>query len=488
MTAIPRPRVDPARVVAITAVPAAIAVGVLTAISPLLGVVAVVVAGVVWMLASGTRMVPVFHVSLVIILAAYALLNRGIAGLGVPPIYIGEVVLALAAIALIVSIPSARWQPVHLVIVAFMAWGLYRTVPYIKTYEINALRDAVTWGYGLFALAVSLTVRREHVERIVRLYGRYLPWFIVWVPIGAVVYTVFKDELPRLPGSLEPIIGYKAGDTGVQLGAAGAFLLLGLGTASLSAVRDWAVWGFWLLGLGIAAAINRGGMVAASMMTTSIFFARASTRWFSLLLVGTFLVALVGLANPQVDVGLERRLSFQQVVENALSIFDRSNQTLNSTSEWRIKWWTKIVGYTIDGRYFWGGKGFGINLADDDGFQVNADESLRSPHNGHLDILARGGVPMFALWILVQLAFGVTLLRAAMRAKRAGLTYWVRVCGWIFVYWLAALVNASFDVYLEGPMGGIWFWCMMGLGIAVAGIIERELIPAASATGRPDDA
>jgi hypothetical protein len=29
------------------------------------------------------------------------------------------------------------------------------------------------------------------------------------------------------------------------------------------------------------------------------------------------------------------------------------------------------------------------------------------------------------------------------------------------------MVNATFDVYLEGPQGGIWFWCVFGFGIAL---------------------
>ena len=37
---------------------------------------------------------------------------------------------------------------------------------------------------------------------------------------------------------------------------------------------------------------------------------------------------------------------------------------------------------------------------------------------------------------------------------------------WILVFWLAMVVNASFDVYLEGPQGGIWFWMIFGLGLA----------------------
>jgi hypothetical protein len=36
----------------------------------------------------------------------------------------------------------------------------------------------------------------------------------------------------------------------------------------------------------------------------------------------------------------------------------------------------------------------------------------------------------------------------------------------VFVYWLGALIDGSFDVYIGGPVGGIWFWSVIGLGIA----------------------
>jgi hypothetical protein len=60
----------------------------------------------------------------------------------------------------------------------------------------------------------------------------------------------------------------------------------------------------------------------------------------------------------------------------------------------------------------------------------------------------------------------------------------VAIVGWIFAYWLAALVNASFDVYLEGPQGGIWFWSVIGLGIAAATAIDG-LTTEASSSRRP---
>ena len=35
----------------------------------------------------------------------------------------------------------------------------------------------------------------------------------------------------------------------------------------------------------------------------------------------------------------------------------------------------------------------------------------------------------------------------------------------LVAYWMAFLVNTSFDVFLEGPMGGIWFWTLVGTGL-----------------------
>src|SRR5262249_39446202 len=118
--------------------------------------------------------------------------------------------------------------------------------------------------------------------------------------------------------------------------------------------------------------------------------------------------------------------------------------------------------------YFWDGKGFGINLADDDGFQVVGEYGppLRSPHNAYMTVLARMGGPGMVLFCGSQVLFGISMILGSLRARRAGAWWWARLDLWILSYWCAFLVNAAFDVYLEGPQGGIWFWCVIGLGIA----------------------
>jgi hypothetical protein len=174
-----------------------------------------------------------------------------------------------------------------------------------------------------------------------------------------------------------------------------------------------------------------------------------------------------------------RPATFQQMIDNLLSIFGSSaNGGLEGSKQFRLAWWGKIVDYTVFGNYFWTGKGFGVNLADADGFQSTADHSLRSPHNSEMTVLARMGVPGLGLWLLLQGVFVVGLLRALVALRRAGDVELAAVAGWILAYWVAMSVDTSFDPYLEGPQGGIWFWAIFGLGLVIMSLVPRRRVTA----------
>ena len=144
-----------------------------------------------------------------------------------------------------------------------------------------------------------------------------------------------------------------------------------------------------------------------------------------------FFSLLIGLVLIWVDPKVQltqavRPISVSQFIENITSLVTETDSgALEGTKEFRLRWWSDIIDYTINGQYFWTGKGFGINLADDDGFQVYDDHSLRAPHNGHIEILARAGVPGLVLWMLLNAAVGLGLLRAAVRARSMGRSRWV---------------------------------------------------------------
>jgi hypothetical protein len=434
-----------------------------------------------WIFAQRQRLVALFPRILALLLLGYMFLGKGFAYLGVQPVYVGEAVLAIATLTILLTIRRAQIGILHLLLLAFLVMGFIDTVPYIASDGLNAVRDAVLWGYGLFAIAVSFAARAEHFPWIVARYRKILPIFLVWVPITAVVFQFLGTALPTVPGSDIPILVFKAGDMNVHLGAAAAFLLLGLSTTRPAGSRIPAslLWLMWFIGFAISGILSRGGLLAAGAGIAIIMLLRPSRRLLPFLWIMLIIIVLLGLANPKITFQNGREMSLGQVTSNISSVIGSDSGSgsgnLEGTREWRLLWWTKIVDYTVHGPYFWTGKGFGINLADDDGFQVTADGSLRSPHNSHMTVLARMGVPGIALWLLLQGAFGVSLLRAFWRARKAGDPFWAQVNAWLLVYWLAMIVNTSFDVYLEGPQGGIWFWSIFGLGMAALRLQRQPL-------------
>ncbi len=444
-----------------------------------------------------SRLPKFFLATLGILLLGYAFLNRGFAYLGVspffvsdlrvPPLFVSEMVLALGLLTLAVcgGMRSALRSFLSWLLIVFALWGAIRTVPYLGTYGWDALRDGVVWGYGAFALLVAAFLPRSGLLlSLPERYGRWLPWFLLWVPIAGVIYRLGGDLLPRVPGSDVALLHFKSGDAAVHLAGAATFLFLGLHQFSirqsktLFRPKEWIWWMAWLAGFLVVASRNRGGLLAVLVAALVVILLQPFSRWGKVALIVVVLATVSFGFDAEIDLGdgtRGRKVSIQQIITNVQSIFVTSpHYGLESTREWRLRWWSDIVDYTIFGEYFWTGKGFGINLAADDGYRGGLNPTLRSPHNGHLTVLARAGVPGLALWVLLQGAFGISLLRAYFRARRIRKTWWARVNLWILAYWTAFMVNGMFDVFLEGPQGAIWFWSLFGFGIAVLNAQNRQ--------------
>jgi hypothetical protein len=411
-----------------------------------------------------------------ILLAGYALLGRTFAGIGAPPAYIGEIVLGLGVLTLVgpgalERVFRAR-TPSTMLLLAFMAWGAVCTVPYLGMYGLFALRDAVLWAYGAFAvLLVPLILYHGLLPSIPRWYGRLLPWIVLVTP-----YWVLIGEWAWRAGLVPASIGVpKPGDAAVHLGGAAAFLLAGLGSSDPAASRrprfiESVAWPALLVGLLAVGSWTRGGLLAA-LLAMMVVLLMVPLRASGKLLLAAVTAIFIGTAwlgsGVSIVIREDRVINPQQILQNLGSVGGRAAVNLEETREWRIQWWSDIVDYTVHGRYFWTGKGFGINLTYDDGIEPSPNAPSRSPHNVHMTVLARSGVPGFLLWVGMQGTFALALLGAFIRARRARDQTRVALIAWVLGYWCAFLVNASFDVYLEGPQGGIWFWCIFAYGLAL---------------------
>ncbi|HFD15050.1 MAG TPA: O-antigen ligase domain-containing protein [Rhodospirillales bacterium] len=424
-----------------------------------------------------------FATVLAVGLVGYAYGNKGFAYLGLPPFFYDSLIFALAASFLLLR---PRWMrlladPTVFLLLLFVFWGALRTIPGIAEYGISALRDGVIWGWGAIALAVAHLVRRNlRPMALAQWYGTTMLWFVLWVPVAFVLSRMLGDSLPRWPWGPDggvPVIVFKGGDAGVHLAGVLAFWLFVAPRLRTVALPAPLMWPGWFASFLVAATLNRGGFLALLLGSG---FAAMHARLLRMVRVALVVAALTNAAIlasvldllPRYQVN-DRIIGTEQLYTNVVSIFwDVEGFSGTGTKRWRLAWWGEIIDYTVFGNYFWTGKGFGINLADDDGFQVVADGSLRSPHNGHLTILARMGVPGFVLWVLFLGSLLLRLWLRYRRLKRAGAAFEAALCLWVLAFLIAAIVNATFDVYLEGPMGGVWFWSVTGLGLSL--VVRRR--------------
>lgn len=402
-------------------------------------------------------------------LLGYALFARGFAYWGVPPVFVGEIVLGIGIVQLFraSTLPKLAGLPVVWLLCGLVALAVVRMVPYVGVYGIAAPRDSMQILYGLFALIVAalLVERPERIGDLVRQYSVFIKVMLACIGIIYLTFKMAEQSIPYLPWAdgVARVFEAKGGDIMVHMAGITVFLMVGLMRRRplLIAVL--------VLNAGIIVVSNRGGMVAfIAALAVGFVLRPPDARIGKLAYAFAFFLVIGLIVGPVVQIqGGTRDISVEQLWTNIQSVFGQSeSDSLEGTKEWRLDWWDQIYNYTVRGEYFWTGKGFGINLAKDDGFLVAP--SLRSPHNGHMTILARMGVPGALLWILLQLAWLATLIRAWWRAREAKASPWMAVFAVLVAYWLAMHLNAAFDVYFEGPMGGIWFWTVFGVGIGAA--------------------
>jgi hypothetical protein len=416
-----------------------------------------------------------------LVLLGYMLFGKAFAYIGVPPIYVGE--LALAVGCLMIMFTPRCWvvfrSPLVLSLVVLMSVCAVRTIPYVSIYGTVAFRDAALWGYGLFAVIVAgyVMANPSVLSKLVAGYSQFVTLFVLCIPVIWLLSTVLGIVTITVDGKSSPIL--KSTEIMSHLVGVVAYLYLGMrrnGTRWLLAVPI----------LFVTGMNARAGVLSFCIGISLLVILYPKRRKLAVL---TAVTLLVGTCSAVLDLRLQlprspRELSGEAVIQTLVSVYgDTGDDVYEATKRWRLEWWRKIWDYTWNGERFWSGKGFGINLADEDGFVLDASHSLRSPHNSHMTFLARAGVPGAVLWIWTQVFWAILVLRQYFRARRRSDVRWAKLFLFLFVYWGAFIVSAAFDVFLEGPMAGIWFWTIFGIGTAAAWIYQNQDVATSPLSG-----
>src|ERR1700687_17162 len=410
------------------------------------------------------------------VLLGYAMIGKGFAYLGLPPLFTGEIALFAGLVVLLrtgclvavfATLPS-------LVLATTMLWVLLRTLPYLGVYGFDALRDSVVIMYGGFAFVVIALLLEDgrRGNSMIRSFGAFLSIYVPTIPFIYAVNPYMTDYVPNWPCYNVPMLQIRSGEVAVHLTGAALFVLVGFRKVP----SLWIV--FVLAAMMMVSASSRNALLAIVLPLTFAVLVLGKVRE----LAAVFVVGLTILATAyavettftdyrEARATSERSLSARQIVNNVVSIVGEGGGQTEGTKTWRLEWWNIILANTMFGPNFWIGRGFGLNLADADGFRDGDHPdlpALRSPHNVHMTMLARAGVPGAALWLGLLTSWFAMMMLSMLTARRHGQTEWAGLFLFASCYAASFVINASFDVALEGPMQGIWFWCLVGFGIGSA--------------------
>jgi hypothetical protein len=389
-----------------------------------------------------------------LVMTLYIFLNKGIAYT-----YLVEALWLFGILLLFLNRKKVEliWNKTTKLILFFIAISFIYILRGVTKYDIiDLIRDSFIFQYGWFVFILFLF--KEKLEII----WETLFFIYKWFPFVALLNFILQYFVPFFetvtPFGGIPILLYKNGDMGVQLLISTLLLLYSFEKKTLK----WRV----LLSLVIAldflilASYSRSGIVAflASMLCFIYFNKDIQLQARVRLLIKYLPIILLVVTPIYINIKVAenfqgRSVGFEQIKNNFSSIV---GGTTDATSEnnvvWRLVWWAKIIDYSLSSPNFFIGKGLGMNLATDDDI-ITLDDSLRSPHNFHLNIMSRFGVLLFMIWMYFLIQLLKPLFKKQLQGKRL-------LIGCIM---LAFLLNASFDVFLEGPMGAFPFWTWMGL-------------------------
>ena len=321
---------------------------------------------------------------------------------------------------------------------------------------LNVMRDSLAFQYAWLAFIIYF-LKNEYDfiwQKIIQIYK--------WVPLVLFLnfilfYFVFLYLPPINIFGNQNIIIYKNGDKSVHLLI--STILMFLYSEQFS--RKWLIINTILIVINflILLAFTRSGSVAYILALFSFFFfskeriLNESVRKL-LKFVPIIMVISMGLFVA-IDIQGDaqgRTISLTQITDNFSSIVSTNiDGNLVENKVWRLIWWAKLVNESFTVQHFFVGKGLGMSLASND--ILNTDDNLRSPHNFHLTILARFGYIVFITWIIWLVSIFKPLFTRKLAGKTLAITSIL----------LAFIINGSFDVFFEGPMGAFPFWTFVGL-------------------------
>jgi hypothetical protein len=430
--------------------------------SSLVIMVAIAAAGTYVVLAITDARVP--RVATFALLAGVLVANKGFATIPIGPVYVMDALLGLALAGVILN-PTTRQRlalagyPV-LAVAALVVLGLAGILRG-RAWGQDALLDSVIALYAVaallpIALFPTLTSLATFLRSLIPLLIVGSLLFLGLGVLGSDSSSVFTDHTAGAAAAagLTLALLWPGRPTFTRLVAVGVL------TAVIILAHARAVW------LGVALAI------ALLLLVGGPERSRVVRALATLAVLGvTTLAALTTVGSPLADELASEAQSF---------LFTSEEQTIAATgdnpvgnAEWRLTAWSETWTNRIVPNLATG-EGFGRPALEGTSLATEAallEDTRVQIHNGYLTYLLRGGVLGLGLFLLCVFPPFVALCSFARRSRdRSSRLLALGLVGAVSVY----LGDIAFAPVLEGPMGGIPFWFLVGTLHAATLAIRRS--------------
>jgi hypothetical protein len=414
------------------------------------------------------------------LLAGYMLFDKAFAYLHVPgtPLYVGELTLLAGVIGSFAATgylrAAIREDPVLTLLAAFFLWGLIRFLPGLHTYGINAVRDFALVYYCLFAFFAAAVLMKapDLLGRWMAQLIRFVPWLMIWLPLGIVLQPLVSHP-PNVPNTHVSILTHPAGNAAVAaLIVLGALWLFPSGRGT----RSRAVWSIVaLVTIVLAGTQSRGNLLAVTAGAIIGLALAANRRWLIIRAVSVISIALAMaiLLSVRIPVtgGQGRAFSISQLVANVASIGGAQEAgNLGGTVYGRELLWSQVLDKQVADGLLIEGYGFGPNIALMAGgveAEGTPSDPLRSPHNSHLDIIARLGMVGFFMWLALWACWYWRMLMGCRRLAQRGLHNRRSIAVLCLMIVTSIMVSSFFAPGLEGAQIAALMWVPFGVGVVV---------------------
>jgi hypothetical protein len=405
-------------------------------------------------------------------LVLYAAFGKGFAYAGWPPVFVGEVLLAVVLASAVRPYAAIPRNPAALVTVGLAAIAVVQLgldLVDASTPVLETIRGLAPIYYSLFAFGAYALLRWWEsqvgwgglMDRLEQAIVRVTPFVTVVVLVLAALLLVQPTGLPTWPGSAVPLLLTKPGDIAVTLVLLSPVLLPRRLSGRVIGGR-WPLIAMWCVTALLVTFRSRGALLA---LVAGLVVARPSLVRLTRVALAMAAVVLVLYATGLRIEVQRREVSFQAAGDAVGSLVgtepeDEIAGNYVGTRNWRTQWWEDIWADATSERMVLHGHGWGDNLAVRYGI-VSSDAAgdprvLRLPHSIAFSLIGRAGV-LLALGFLAVPA--LTVVRSFRHRDGPADRPVVHGARGAIV---AAVVTGLFGVFIESPQGGILFWSLIG--------------------------